>query len=96
MVMQVRPSAARPPSPQGAVARHEVDRRICTALSELAPAQAMEAVDRFARTDLSTVRSKTGFMLSIISRVAREVRGAERWRDEWGCWAGPLHEGLGM
>lgn len=60
----------------GAVARSEIDKRICTALAELPPALAMDAVERFARTDLTSVRSKTGFMLSICQRVSREAREA--------------------
>jgi hypothetical protein len=43
--------------------KEEVDARMCSALAELPEQMGLEAVEKFAATNLDSVRSKTGFMM---------------------------------
>jgi Heterogeneous nuclear ribonucleoprotein Q acidic domain len=48
---------------QGKLSNTEVDQRMVKALSDLPSELGLEAVDKFATSNLDSVRSKTGFMV---------------------------------
>lgn len=48
---------------QGKLSNTEVDQRMVKALSDLPSDLGLEAVDKFATSNLESVRSKTGFMV---------------------------------
>jgi len=52
----------------------DIEGRALTQLLELSDDMAYEAVDRFATTNLDTIRSKTGFLMGIIKRIREESR----------------------
>jgi Heterogeneous nuclear ribonucleoprotein Q acidic domain len=53
----------RVPVLQGKLSNTEVDQRMVKALSDLPSELGLEAVDKFATSNLDSVRSKTGFMV---------------------------------
>jgi Heterogeneous nuclear ribonucleoprotein Q acidic domain len=56
-------AAACVPPLQGKLSNTEVDQRMVKALSDLPSELGLEAVDKFATSNLDSVRSKTGFMV---------------------------------
>ena len=51
---------------QRRIKKDDIDPRMCKALNELPHDLGLEAVDKFAMSNLDNVRSKTGFMVSHI------------------------------
>lgn len=54
---------------EGRLKESDFDQRMCRALGKLSSGQAIEAIDKFANTDMDTIRSKTGYMIGIINRM---------------------------
>lgn len=54
---------------KGILEKEDVDMRMCRALSEASPELALEALSKFSKADLKTVRSKTGYLLGILKRL---------------------------
>jgi hypothetical protein len=75
----------------GKLSNTEVDQRMVKALSDLPSELGLEAVDKFATSNLDSVRSKTGFMMGIIKRVAQEgmMGGRPPMGGGWGGGYGP-------
>lgn len=60
---------------QGKLTNEDVDQRMVKTLGDLSESLGLEAIDKFAGSNLDTVRSRTGFMMGIIKRVDMEARG---------------------
>ena len=50
---------------QGRLKKDDIDARMAKALADLPSDLGLEAVDKFSAANLDTVRSKTGFMVSV-------------------------------
>ena len=55
---------------QRRIKKDDIDPRMCKALNELPHDLGLEAVDKFAMSNLDNVRSKTGFMVRTQDRVS--------------------------
>lgn len=70
LVHQTLHQAPASPVLQGKLSNTEVDQRMVKALSDLPSELGLEAVDKFATSNLDSVRSKTGFMVRLGGEMA--------------------------
>lgn len=64
---------------QGKLSNEDVDQRMIKTLADLNTELGLEAIEKFASSNLETVRSKTGFMMGIIRRVGEAIIPPRMW-----------------
>lgn len=63
---------------RGLMTDNDLEARVCDQLANLSRDLADEAIDKFLAADLSTIRSKTGFLMGIIRRITDNGRDYRR------------------